>query len=338
MPAAANIDYSSVLRLTSVAMDIIANQLCGNRRPATRQMNWDHARVFLAVARSGQILAAAKMLGLNHATVSRQIAALERQLKTNLLERRANGSVLTAAGKQFAAAIERAESELLRAQADLTRAELTLSGTVRVGTPEALGNFFLAPELVNFAADHENLTIQLVAMPRKFSLSNREADIAITLERPTHGHLIVQKLIDFTLGVYASEEYLRRTGPIEVPDDLTDRIFVTNINDLAFSRALDYADVVRKLIPRCFECISVTGQMEAISAGVGVGLLHEYAATKYAHLRRVCPELSFERTYWLMRHPDTYNTRAIAATADFITRRLREERSLFHRSFFKETG
>ncbi|HTO26967.1 MAG TPA: LysR family transcriptional regulator, partial [Devosia sp.] len=40
-------------------------------------MNWDDVRIFLAVARSGQILGAARTLGLNHATVARRLTALE---------------------------------------------------------------------------------------------------------------------------------------------------------------------------------------------------------------------------------------------------------------------
>ena len=45
------------------------------------KMNWDDVRIFLAVARAGQILGAARRLELNHATVSRRLAALEEALK-----------------------------------------------------------------------------------------------------------------------------------------------------------------------------------------------------------------------------------------------------------------
>lgn len=61
-------------------------------------MNWDDIRIFLAVARSGQILGAAKRLGINHTTVARRLTALEAALSTTLLTRRTNGSTLTQAG------------------------------------------------------------------------------------------------------------------------------------------------------------------------------------------------------------------------------------------------
>lgn len=78
-------------------------------------MDWDHIRVFLAVARSGQILEAARQLKVNHTTVGRQLSALEASLKTRLLERRTNGCVITPAGEVLLRAAERVESEILQA-------------------------------------------------------------------------------------------------------------------------------------------------------------------------------------------------------------------------------
>src|SRR6201994_5181427 len=110
-------------------------------------MDWDKVRIFLEVARTGQILGAAKRLKLNHATVARQLTALETDLKTKLLARATTGSTLTPAGIALLAAAERAESELLRVGAELTSASERLFGTVRVGAPDGLGNYFLADRL-----------------------------------------------------------------------------------------------------------------------------------------------------------------------------------------------
>src|ERR1700748_825810 len=84
-------------------------------------MDWDRIRIFLEVARTGQILGASRRLGVNHATVARQLTALEQELKTQLVERRTTGSVLTSAGEALVAAAERAESEFLRVGATLGR-------------------------------------------------------------------------------------------------------------------------------------------------------------------------------------------------------------------------
>ena len=180
-----------------------------------KSMDWDRIRIFLEVARTGQILGAARRLGVNHATVARQLTALEQELKTQLVERRTTGCVLTSAGEALVAAAERAESEFLQVGAHLGRSSEAISGTVRVGAPDGLGNYFLASQLGALAARHPDLLIQLVPLPRTFSLSRREADIAITLDRPKQGRLIVKKLTDYTLSVYGAESYLKRLGPIQ---------------------------------------------------------------------------------------------------------------------------
>src|SRR5882762_10608268 len=156
-----------------------------------KSMDWDRIRIFLEVARTGQILGAARRLGVNHATVARQLTALEHELKTQLVERRTTGCVLTSAGEALVAAAERAESEFLQVGAHLGLSWGAISGTVRVGAPDGLGNYFLAGQLGALAARHPDLLIQLVPPPRTFSLSRREADIAITLARARQSRLIV---------------------------------------------------------------------------------------------------------------------------------------------------
>src|ERR1700760_1779197 len=183
-------------------------------------MDWDKVRIFLEVARTGQILGAAKRLKLNHATVARQLTALETDLKTKLLARATTVSTLTPAGIALLAAAERAESELLRVGSELTSASERLFGTVRVGAPDGLGNYFLADRLGALAMANPGLTIQLVPLPRTFSLAKREADIVVTLERPEEGKLICTKLTDYTLSVYGSTKYLKDAPPIARPQDL----------------------------------------------------------------------------------------------------------------------
>ncbi|WGF90127.1 LysR family transcriptional regulator [Marinivivus vitaminiproducens] len=292
-------------------------------------MDWDRVRIFLAVARTGQILGAARRLGVNHATVSRQLTALEDDLKVKLLERQTQGCRLTGAGDVLLAAAERAESEFLQAGALLSGADATLSGTVRVGAPDGLGNCFLAAELGGLAERHPAMTIQLVPLPRTFSLSRREADIAITLERPSQGRLIVRKLTDYTLGLYAAPAYLERTGPIASEHDLADRLFVTQVDDLVYSRALDYAAAIGRLMTRRFECGSVVGQIEAVRQGHGIGVLHDYAAASAPGLVPLLPHLTFRRTYWLLSHPDTHTTRRVAEVYGHIVRAVADRRPRF---------
>lgn len=286
-------------------------------------MDWDRVRIFLEVARTGQILGAAKRLGVNHATVARQLTALEQDLKTKLVERRTTGCMLTSAGDALVAAAERAESDFLKVAAHLSRSSQAISGTVRVGAPDGFGNYFLADQLGALAEQHPDLLIQLVPLPRTFSLSRREADIVVTLDRPKQGQLIVKKLTDYTLSVYCSEHYLKRSGPIRKEADLAGHLFVTHVEDYVYSRALDYATALGKFLTRHYECGSVVAQMEAVKAGHGIGILHDYAAQRFPELKRLLPDIKFTRNYWLVSHPDTHHTRRVSAVHAHIVAAVR---------------
>src|SRR5687767_639413 len=98
--------------------------------------DWDDGRLFLAVARAGQMLAASRALGVNQATLSRRVAALEAALGARLLVRRTHGSELTDAGAALVESLERIESELLAAQARLQGSDAAVAGVVRIGAPD----------------------------------------------------------------------------------------------------------------------------------------------------------------------------------------------------------
>jgi DNA-binding transcriptional LysR family regulator len=261
--------------------------------------------------------------------VGRQISALEDELQTKLLERHVNGCSLTPAGEAMLAAAEKAESEFLQFESGLSGNVGAIRGTVRVGAPDGLGNYFLAPKLAGLSAEHPELVVQLVPLPRSFSLSRREADIAITLDRPAQGNLIIQKLTDYTLSLYAAEDYLRTAPPIRTADDLTRHLFITYVDDLIYTPALDYGRALAASMPRRFECGSVVGQMEAVRAGNGVAILHDYAAQPVPNLRRILPELQFTRSYWLISHPDTHRSHRVAEVRRHISEAVSASRDKF---------
>jgi DNA-binding transcriptional LysR family regulator len=113
-------------------------------------MDWDNVRVFLAVARAGQFVAAAKRLKLDHATVSRRIAALEAALGAKLIDRRTTGATLTGAGERFLGAAEEMESAFLHAQGEISGVDLELVGDVRIGAPDGFSTYYLTGSLRNF--------------------------------------------------------------------------------------------------------------------------------------------------------------------------------------------
>ncbi len=292
-------------------------------------MDWDNVRIFLAAARSGQFLAAARQLGVDHATVARRVGALEERLGTKLFERRTSGCTVTPQGERFMVAAERIEAEMLSAQADLAATGPDIAGTVRIGAPDGFGTLFLMRRLGALAERHPGLTIQLVPLPRAFSLSKREADIAITIDRPEAGRVAVRRLTDYTLHLYGAKDYLDRRGRPVATEDLRAHQLVTYVQDLIFSPDLNFLPELFGPGFRRLECASAVGQGEAVRAGAGLGILHDYHAAHDRALERVLPELSFRRSYWLVTHLDSHNALRIRTVADFIAGEVAASRRLF---------
>ncbi|XHB99879.1 LysR family transcriptional regulator [Nitratireductor sp. ac15] len=292
-------------------------------------MNWDDVRVFLAVARAGQILGAAKRLGLNHATVSRRVAALEDSIGAKLFHRLTTGTELTTAGEQLLATAERMEADMIAARAEIAGESEDVTGTVRIGAPDGFGVAFLASRLGALTERHPGLSVQLVPVPRSLSLSRREADIAVTVDRPTEGRLVAAKLVDYTLGLYASRAYAQAHDLPRSANDLRHHRLVGYVPDLVFSPTLDYAAEISENWSADFAVSSAMGQVEAVRSGAGIGILHTFIARAHEDLIALDWAEPIRRSYWTVYHESMRPTRRIQVTSAFIGELVDKERHLF---------
>jgi len=293
-------------------------------------LDWDDARMFLALARAGQILGASRTLGVNQSTLSRRMAALEAAFGTKLIARRTHGSELTDAGAALAETLERVETEMLAVQARLQGAAAAAAGTVRIGAPDGFGVGFLAPRLAALVDRHPDLTVQLVPTPRGFSLSRREADLAVMVGRPERGRLVARKLTDYSLGLYASPAYLSAHPEPEVAADLLGHRLVGYVEDLVAAPALSYAGEFLRGWRSRVEITSAVGQVEAVCAGAGIGALHDYLVSGRG-LVRVLPELTAVRSYWLAIHENLRDVARVRAAAEFLSDEVRRSQHVFVR-------
>jgi len=295
-------------------------------------MDWDNIRIFLSVARAGQFSAAALQLRVDNGTVGRRINALEKSLGVRLFDRQTTGSVLTAAGDRLYKTAEEVEAQLLRAQGDLSRSDVELSGTVRIAAPDGFTTLFLCSRLGHLHAKYPSLTVQLVPMSRTFSLSKREADLAITIERPEVGRLSVRKLIDYSLHFYAAKTYLAEHGSPQRPEDLQRHCLVTYVQDLIFADQLNFMPELYGPTYSRLECSTAVGQLEAVRGGAGIGILHDYAAQRDEQLQIVLPGTVFERSYWIVTHLDMRELSRVRAMAEFILAEVGAQKAIFRTS------
>ena len=291
---------------------------------------WDDLQAFLAVARAGRLTEAARTMGIEHTTLSRRITRLETALGARLFDRRPTGYDLSAEGDLLVSRAEEVERAALGIWLDRVDPAVGLTGSVRIGTPEAFGTFCLAERIGELAARHPGLSIELVATPRAFSLSKREADLAIGLARPATGRLHARKLGDYELGLYGAPDYLTRFGQPEDQGDLHRHRFIGYIDDLVFSPELDYFATALPGLQPIIKISNVITQMTAALNGAGLCILPCFMANKSAGLIRILPQnFKIVRSYWLLTHADMSHLKRIKAASDFIASVVRTARPAF---------
>lgn len=292
--------------------------------------DWNDVRAFLAVARSGRLTAAAAKLGVDHSTLSRRIAALEHALKAKLFDRSPSGYSLTEPGRRMMPLAEEMERLALGATETVGGSAGMVEGVVRIGSPEGFGSYFLAPRIQKLKSQYPQLIVQLVAASAVFSLAKREADIAISVSRPPAGRLMVSKLIDYDLGLYAAPSYLAAAPGIRSFDDLRGHRFVSYIGDLLHFPELDFLQQVVPGGTTSMESSNLVAQTRATLAGAGLCVLPAFLAREEAGLERVLSdEVNLTRSLWLTVHQDLAELARVRAAVRFIKDEVESARGLF---------
>lgn len=291
--------------------------------------DWDLLRSFLVVARTGRLTAAARAMKLDHSTLSRRMYALEKDLGVTLFDRRLSGYPLTPQGERLLARAEEIESGMIGIQSAIAGDDAQVAGTVRIGAPDGFGTAFLAPRIGALCARHPGLEIELVATPRSFSLSKREADIGIGLSAPKGGRHHARRLTDYELGLYAAPD-MPGLAEIETPADLTGRPFIGYIDDLIFAPELDYLSSVSRDVSARIRSSNLIAQMNAAAAGAGLCVLPCFLARSRSDLVRVLArDVRITRAFWMVVHSDMRQLSRIRAAADFIAEEVRRAGDFF---------
>lgn len=293
-------------------------------------LDWQDIHIFLEVARSQRLTDAARRLGLDHSTLSRRTRRFERQLNTQLFERSTHGYQLTEAGQQLLAHAEEMARHAFEASENLTDKNHQISGQIRLGVTEGFGTWVIAPLLSAFCERHPGITLDLLALPRVVNLSRHEADLAITVERPASPGLVISRLCDYRLRLYASHDYLARHGVPEDVSQLSHHRLIGYVDDLIFSEQLNYLDplldpaVVGHPGPHfAMRSTSVTTQHAACLHGAGLAVLPCFMATPTASLVNVLPgEVEVVRQFWITARQEQRQLARVRLLWDFLREAL----------------
>ncbi|MAN99185.1 LysR family transcriptional regulator [uncultured Roseovarius sp.] len=287
--------------------------------------HWDDIRIFLAVARSESLSGAGRILRIDPATVGRRIARLEEELGAPLFAKSPTGYVLSEAGQRLMGPALRAETAMQEATEEMAGQAGGIAGQIRIGAPDGCANFLLPQVCAAIGAQNPDLEIQIVALPRVFNLTRREADMVIAVSPPTAGRLTVQKITDYRLHLAATARYLRSHPPISTLADLRAHRMVGYIPDMIFDKELDYlSEAGIERVGLASNSVSV--QLNWVRQGGGIGVLHDFSLPWARGLQKVLPaQFSLTRSFYLVRHADDRRLERQNRFATALVEGLRQE-------------
>jgi len=236
--------------------------------------DWGDLKVFIAVARKGSTLAAARELGVNQTTVARRIAALETALGTRLFDRHQEGYRLSECGRQILAQAERVEIEAETLGRLVAQRKRDLSGVVRVTTPEIYANLWLTPWLVAFMELYPDIKVEVVATDQRLDLMRGEADVAVRAgAMPNDPGLVVRRFADYHWIMCCSRSYAEKYGVPSSAEELNHHFVVGSDGHLSTLAPHAWLAQNAPRAKRRSTCSSVANMIAAVKAGHGVGFL-----------------------------------------------------------------
>ncbi|GGG18475.1 LysR family transcriptional regulator [Rhodococcoides trifolii] len=285
----------------------------------------DDLLVLLAVGRSGRFTSAADNLGINHTTVSRRIAALERAVGGRVLARGAGGWELTELGRTALDAAESVDAVLRGLVTGHRTGEL--EGVVRISATDGFSAYVVAPAAARVRERHPGITVEIVATTRRASQQRSGMDVEVVVGQPQVHRAESVRLADYCLGLYASRTYLGTHEQPRTAADLADHGLVYFIDSVL---AVDDLDQARTIAPSMHESVTSTNvfvHVEATRAHAGIGLLPCFMADRHDDLVRLLPsDVAVRLSYWLVARPEALRRPEVAAVVESIKAVTMEER------------
>lgn len=277
-------------------------------------MDWSDVKIFLAIARTGTLGAAARALGQSQPTMGRRLKSLEEAVGHALFQRTSEGFVLTDEGSAVLTHAERMEEEALSFARELDGQGKQLEGTVRIASSEWFGTYVLTPILAKLVAQHPRLTIELLTDARIFSLARREADLAFRITPFKESGVIQRKLTRLAYGLY---------GTSATADPRLQAGFGTRLvtMDHAFETLPD-ATWLRESFPQAtigFRSNNREAQARAVLSGAGIAVLPDLLAAQIPGLVRIeSGPPPPARDVWVGYHGDLRRLRRLRVVLDSV--------------------
>ncbi|HHT8904522.1 LysR family transcriptional regulator [Burkholderia cenocepacia] len=176
--------------------------------------------LFVEVVKAKGFRSAAQVMDIPNSTLSRRIGALEKAIGLRLLHRTTRRIELTEAGKIYFERCKRIVDEARLAHEQLGEMLAQPSGVLRASLPVDFSVTYLAPLIAEFAARYPSIAFDLDFTPRRVDLISEPFDVAIRMGESESSQLIARPLATLGRYLYASPDYLARSGEPGKPADL----------------------------------------------------------------------------------------------------------------------
>lgn len=295
-------------------------------RSGAEALRPEDLQLVLALTRAPKLADAAARLGVDSSTVFRSLQRVEKRLGRRLFDRGREGYRAHELALQLAMHAERIEGELDAARAQIAAGADRVAGRVRITTTDTLLYGLVLPALDALLDRHPELRLELDASNELASLARRDADIALRATKRPPEHLVGRRLGTIRVAVYAHRRLHRATrGPAEASLDALAALPWAVPDD-----ALPEHPSVRwrkrhlpRVLPR-LETNSILSVMEAVAAGLAVGIVPLFLADRYADVQPLTPPLpECETDLWLLAHRESRHLRRIALVAQALAEGVR---------------
>jgi len=285
-------------------------------------LDWNDLKYFLAVARDGSTLAAARALRVSQTTVARRIMALEEALGVHLFEKRQAGYSLTPDGQNLLSRAEQVESALNGFSEAAAAQSRSISGTVKITTEEVYATTILAPLLRELHETYPDIVIELDTSQAVRDLGAGEADISLRstkAESQISAGLVGRQLCIDDWALYCSRDYASRNGVPRNRAQLKRHPFIGGgggnlwIHYQAWLQSLGLEDQV------AMHHATSGGLLSGVRSGFGIAVLPCVVADADPDLIQcLTPKRDHGRNLWLFTHERCRHTPRVRAVIDFL--------------------
>jgi DNA-binding transcriptional LysR family regulator len=298
-----------------------------------KTFEWSDLRYFLAVARAGSTLAAARLLGTSQSTVHRRLSELESQLGRKLVIRAISGYRLTELGQSLLPHAECVEDAIAAFGRQSAAADKSLTGAVRVTCSSTMADRLARSSLIKtFHTRYPRLRVEFVVTDKYLDLSKGEADIAIRTGSAADEALVGRKIAEVPWAVYAARSYVERYGRPSAPENIADHLVVAFDGDIADYAASRWLKSVAPRAKVAARSDSWPAMLATVKTGVGLGLLPIHHGDREKDLvRLIDPTPGVTSEFWLLVHPDMRNMPRVSAFFDYMLEELTAFRALLLR-------